>query len=152
MLQSERRNRGSTSQQNRPPFERISDRARRITAPVIHIIHIPSFQQRGSAGLGPIGWRPVGKIEMENWRDDLNSLIHETMTLVKGVRVEPPLPRTIVEPNRTPSVNWRLSEREEVGQRVANFKAHQQRFLRDREDFVAAEWMRMRASQHRFET
>jgi hypothetical protein len=86
---------------------------------------------------------------MENWSDDLiNSLIDETMAFAKSVRVEPPLPRTIVERNRMPSVNWMSSEREEIRQRVANFKAHQQRFLREREDFVAAEWKRMRASQH----
>jgi len=86
---------------------------------------------------------------MENWRDDLNSLIDETMTFVKSVRVEPPLPLSIVEPNRMPSVNWMSSEREEITQRVANFKAHQQRFMREREDYVASEWRRMRASQHR---
>jgi hypothetical protein len=89
---------------------------------------------------------------MGNWRDDLNSLVDETMAYVKSVRVEPPLPRTFVELNRTPTVNWRLSEREEIGQRVANFKAHQQRFLKEREDFVATEWKRMRASQHRSDT
>jgi hypothetical protein len=81
---------------------------------------------------------------MVNWKDDLNSLVDETMAFVKSVRVEPPLPRSIVEPNRMPSVNWMSSEREEIGQRVANFKAHQQRFMREREDFVASEWKRMR--------
>jgi hypothetical protein len=89
---------------------------------------------------------------MGNWRDNLNSLVDETMAYVKSVRVEPLLPRTFVEPNRTPTENRRLSEREEIGQRVANFKAHQQRFLKEREDFVAAEWKRMRASQHRSDT
>jgi hypothetical protein len=84
---------------------------------------------------------------MINWKADLNSLVDETMAFVQSVRVEPPLPRTIVEPNRMPSVNWMSSEREEIGQRVANFKAHQQRFLREREDFVASEWKRMRATQ-----
>jgi hypothetical protein len=79
---------------------------------------------------------------MENWRDDLNSLVDETMTFVKSVR-EPPLPRTIVEPNRTPSVNWRLSEREEVEQR-ANFRAHQERFMREREDYATSLWKRIR--------
>jgi hypothetical protein len=32
------------------------------------------------------------------------------------------------------------SEPEEIGQRVANFKAHQQRFMREREGFVASIW------------
>ena len=74
------------------------------------------------------------------------------MALLKRVRVEPSTPRTIVEPNRMPSVNWMSSEREEIRQRVANFKTHQQRFLREREDFVVSEWKRMRASQHRSDT
>ena len=39
------------------------------------------------------------------------------------------------------------SEREEIRQRVANFKAHQQRLIREREDFAASEWNRMLASQ-----
>jgi hypothetical protein len=89
---------------------------------------------------------------MINWKADLNSLVDETMTLLKSVRVEPPLPRTIVEPNRMPSVNWMSSEREEIGQRVANFRAHQQRFFRERKDFVASEWKRMLTPRHLSDT
>jgi ABC-type cobalamin/Fe3+-siderophores transport system ATPase subunit len=88
---------------------------------------------------------------MENWRDDLNSLIDETMAFVESVRVELLSARSIVELSRMPSVNWMSSEREEIIRRVANFKAHQQRFMREREDYVASEWKRMRASQHRSE-
>jgi hypothetical protein len=77
---------------------------------------------------------------MVNWKADLDSLIEETMAFAKSVRVEPPMPRTIVEPNRVPLVNWRLSERDEIMQRVANFKAHQQRFMREREDYAASIW------------
>jgi hypothetical protein len=38
-------------------------------------------------------------------------------------------------------------EREDIRQRVANFKAHQQRFIREREDYAASEWNRMLESQ-----
>jgi hypothetical protein len=55
---------------------------------------------------------------MENWSDDLNSLIDETTAFAKSVRVEPPLLRTIVERSRMPCVNWISSEREEIRQRV----------------------------------
>ncbi len=89
---------------------------------------------------------------MVNWKAALNSLVEETMAFAKSVRVEPPMPRTVVEPNRMPPVNWMESEREEIRQRVANFKAHQQRFMREREDYVASEWKRMIASQGRFDT
>ena len=84
---------------------------------------------------------------MTNWKADLDALIDETMAFAKCIHVAPSMPRTIVVPNRMPSVNWMSSEREEIGQRVANFKAHQQRFLREREDFVASEWKRMLASR-----
>ena len=62
-------------------------------------------------------------------------------------RRKPPVPRTIVEPNRMPPVNLNNSERDEIRQRVANFKAHQQRFIRERKDYAASEWKRMLASQ-----
>jgi hypothetical protein len=84
---------------------------------------------------------------MVNWKADLNSLVEETMALAKSVRIEPPMPRTVVEPNRVPPVNWMESEREEIMQRVANFKAHQQRFIREREAYAASEWSRMLGSQ-----
>jgi hypothetical protein len=80
---------------------------------------------------------------MVNWKANLDALIEETMAFAKSVRVESPMPRTIVEPNRVPPVNWSISEREEIGQRVANFKAHQQRFIREREDYAASIWNRI---------
>jgi len=86
---------------------------------------------------------------MVDLRADRDALIEEAMALLKRVRVEPSTPCTAVEPNRMPLVNWMSSERAEIRQRVANFKAHQQRFFREREDYVASEWKRMRASQHR---
>ena len=84
---------------------------------------------------------------MVNWKADLNSLIEETMAFAKSVRVEPSMPRTVVEPSRMPPVNGMESEREDIRQRVANFKAHQQRFIREREDYAASEWNRMLESQ-----
>jgi hypothetical protein len=44
----------------------------------------------------------------------------------------------VADPNR---------EREEIFQRVANFRAHQERFMREREDFAAAELRRMWGSR-----
>ena len=80
---------------------------------------------------------------MTNWKADLDALIDETMAFAKRIHVAPPMPRTIVEPNRMPSVNWMSSEREEIGQRVANFKAHQQRFIRERENYASSQWKRV---------
>jgi hypothetical protein len=57
------------------------------------------------------------------------------------------MPRNIVEPNRMPPVNLNTSERDEIRQRVANFKAHQQRLIQERKGYAASEWKRMLASQ-----
>ena len=84
---------------------------------------------------------------MVNWKADLNSLIEETMAFAKSLHVEPPMPRTIVEPNGGPAVKWIDSEREEIRRRVANFKVHQQRLIKEREDYAASEWERMLASR-----
>ena len=70
---------------------------------------------------------------MTNWKADLHALVEETVAFAKKHHVEPPMPRTIVEPSRTPSINLPKSERinlpkserEEIRQRVSNFKMHQ---------------------------
>ena len=74
---------------------------------------------------------------------NLGALVDETMALAKSVRVDPTLPRSVVGPKQMPSVSWMESEREEILHLVANFKAHQQRFTREREDFAASEFKRM---------
>jgi hypothetical protein len=76
---------------------------------------------------------------MTNLEAKLAALIEETMVFAKSVRVET---HTVAEPNRT-RVNWIKSEREAIRQRVANFRAHQERFMREREDYATAELRRM---------
>jgi hypothetical protein len=65
----------------------------------------------------------LGSINMTNWKADLDALVEATTALTKSVRVEPPMPRTIVEPNRMPPVNLNTSERDEIRQGVANLRA-----------------------------
>jgi hypothetical protein len=85
---------------------------------------------------------------MADWKADLNALIDETGGLATSVQAKAPLPPTTVEPARLPPVNWiGGAQREEIEQRVAKFKAHQQRLIRARGDFAAAECKRMLASQ-----
>jgi hypothetical protein len=81
---------------------------------------------------------------MLDWKANLDTLVEETMMFAKSLRVETTRPRTIVEPNRM----WAAAEREEIGYRIANFKAHQQRFKREREDYAASELKRMLAPRH----
>jgi hypothetical protein len=80
---------------------------------------------------------------MTTWKADLDALVEETMAFTKSVRVEPPMPRAVVEPNRMPPVNQNSSERDEIRQRVSNFKTHQERFALEREDFAAFHLRRM---------
>ena len=51
---------------------------------------------------------------MTNWKADLDALVEATTAFTKSVRVEPPVPRTNVEPNRMPTVNLINSERDEI--------------------------------------
>jgi hypothetical protein len=66
------------------------------------------------------------------------------MRLTKSAGIEPLIQRTVIEPNRMPPVNLNNSERNQIRQRVANFKAHQERFAREREDFAASLLQKMR--------
>ena len=85
---------------------------------------------------------------MADWKADLNALFEETGALTKRVQAKTPFPQDVVEPARLPPVNWIGGVlREEIEQRVAKFKAHQQRLIREREDFAASEWKRVRAAQ-----
>ena len=63
---------------------------------------------------------------MTGFKTDLGALVQETMVIAKSIRVEPP-----------------VSERDEIRQRVANFKAHQERLIREREDFATSLLNRM---------
>jgi hypothetical protein len=80
---------------------------------------------------------------MTDWKADLDALVRETMALTKSIRVEPPVPRAITEPNQMPPVNLNNSERDEIRKRVTNFRAHQERFTREREEFAASLLKRM---------
>jgi hypothetical protein len=82
---------------------------------------------------------------MADWKAELDALVKETTAFTNSLRVERSTPRTILEPNEPP-VKRMHSERGEIRQHVANFKAHQQRFMREREDYAASEWKRILTS------
>jgi hypothetical protein len=58
---------------------------------------------------------------MSGFNIDLDALVQETMAIAKSIRVEPP-----------------VSERDEIRRHVLNFKAHQERLTRDREEFATS--------------
>jgi hypothetical protein len=81
---------------------------------------------------------------MINWQAELDALMQEAVGLTKSAGVEPIIPRAVVEPHRISPVNLNSSERVQIRQRIANFKAHQERFAREREDFAASLLQKMR--------
>jgi hypothetical protein len=81
---------------------------------------------------------------MAGWKADLDALIQEAKALAKSRGeptaprvVEAPVPLIITEPSRLPPVSLPRSERDEIRERVSNFRAHQERFTREREEFAA---------------
>jgi hypothetical protein len=80
---------------------------------------------------------------MTNWKADFDRLVEESTAFANKHRVDQLMPRVIVEPSRLPPVDLNISQREEIRQRVSNFKAHQERFTREREDFAAFQMKRM---------
>jgi hypothetical protein len=99
------------------------------------------------------------------WKKDLEALIKQTKALVassvEATQPEPsaPAPKPIrptekfdapAQPFRlTPPLEpmqWRSLSRDEIKQRVATFKAHQQKFERDREDYCSQTLARTRAA------
>jgi len=86
-------------------------------------------------------WRE-GRV-VEKWMKERDLLIEETLTFVqrvvaaKPVRIEtstPIRPESVIKPN-LPKPKDRLFEREEIRQRVADFKATQLKFEREREEY-----------------
>lgn len=88
---------------------------------------------------------------MSDWKAELDALVSETMHFTRSLRSRLPAaekPELIrPSPARLEQMKRGISEREDIQRRVADFKAHQQRHTRQREDFAAAQWQRMLASR-----
>jgi hypothetical protein len=84
-------------------------------------------------------------IEMRDWIAELNAYAGEVSVIAKALGIEVPAPAKL-EPTHTSRVLSIGSQRDEIEQHVAKFKAYQQRLTKEREDFAAQELKRMRAS------
>jgi hypothetical protein len=99
------------------------------------------------------------------WKKDLEALIKQTKALVgpsvEASQPEPstPAPKPIRPPEKFDApaqpfrlmppmepMQWRPISRDEIKQRVATFKAHQQKFEREREDYCLQTLARTRAA------
>jgi hypothetical protein len=72
---------------------------------------------------------------MTDWKTDRDALVDETMAFARSVRREQPATDLVERPRLQP-MNWGGPQREEIRQRVSNFKAQQQRLIREREDYA----------------
>jgi hypothetical protein len=101
---------------------------------------------------------------MKLWMRERDQLIEQTMAFVQGVaaarpartaaaspgRAEPAKPAEPPRPAESPkpaAIHFMASERSEIQQRVANFKAQQQKFKREREANYDAIFSKARATQ-----
>src|SRR5450432_373435 len=98
---------------------------------------------------------------MGDWKTERDALINETMAFARSIRSQQPVPvqpfvsrqgmpdetalappdttfEEIIGGRRLEPLKWNVPEYEEIKQRIANFKAHQQRFDREREDYATS--------------
>ena len=80
---------------------------------------------------------------MTNWKTHLDALVDETLALTRGIQPETLLPPIARGPSLPPAMPPTGSLREDIAQRVAHFKAHQQRLIRERENYAQGQIMRM---------
>jgi hypothetical protein len=89
---------------------------------------------------------PAEGVLMSDWQAELDALIRQTFVLNRSSLIEPPRtpPREVTDPVvLTPAAKFVGSEREEIAKRVASFRAHQQRAIREREEYAASVLGRM---------
>jgi hypothetical protein len=81
---------------------------------------------------------------MRDWKAELDAYGAEVSVIAKALGIEV---ATFAEPIQVLSGVVSIgSQRDEIGQHVAKFKVHQQRLIKEREDFDARELTRKRAS------
>jgi len=80
-----------------------------------------------------------------DWKTDRDALVDEGMAFAKVVPGEAPAKDFVQRPRLEP-MNWDGPQREEIRQRVSNFKAHQQRLTKEREEYATPTLKKMNRS------
>ena len=80
-------------------------------------------------------------IAVTNWKTDLDALVEETLAFTRSIRA-----KTVAEPSLLPPIRPEAALRDEIAQRVAQFRAHQQGLIRERENYAEGQLTRMQAS------
>ena len=86
-----------------------------------------------------------GRTAVTDCKTDRDALVDEGMAFAKVVPGEAPA-KDFVERPRLEPMNWGGPQREEIRQRVSNFKAHQQRLTKEREDYATSTLKKMNRS------
>ena len=77
---------------------------------------------------------------MRDWKSELDALVAEAMAFAGSLKVEierpRPQPKQILERDGLGVPSYGGSERDEIRKRVEGFKAHQERFMRDHEEYA----------------
>lgn len=74
---------------------------------------------------------------MHDWKSELDALVAETTAFARSLKVdERPQPKEVVEQDTASVPVYGGSERDEIRKRVESFQAHQERFMREREEFA----------------
>ncbi|MBK3665610.1 hypothetical protein JJE66_30855 [Bradyrhizobium diazoefficiens] len=75
---------------------------------------------------------------MHDWKSELDALVAETAAFARSLKVDisRPQPNEAVEQGTSSGPDYGGSERDEIKKRVESFKAHQERFMREREEYA----------------
>ncbi|MET4608857.1 broad specificity phosphatase PhoE [Bradyrhizobium sp. JR4.1] len=83
---------------------------------------------------------------MHDWKSELDALLAETVAFTRSLKIERSGSelKKVVEPHELSFPDYGGSERDEIRKRVESFKAHQARFMREREEHAEALLRRIR--------
>jgi hypothetical protein len=91
----------------------------------------------------------VGERAMGDWKIELEALIRETTAFASAVRHntgrERPSPTEMVERIGLKPLEVSDTERQQIINRVKSFKAHQQRLIKEREEYAASVLSKVRS-------
>jgi hypothetical protein len=87
----------------------------------------------------------TGGKAVTDWKTDRDALVDKGMAFAKTARREA-LATDLAERPRLEPMNWGGPQREEIRPRVSNFKAHQQRLTKEREDYATSTLKKMNRS------
>lgn len=77
---------------------------------------------------------------MHDWKSELDALVAESMAFARSLKEQiewsRPQPKEVVEQSASSAPDYGGGERDEIRKRVESFKAHQERFMREREEYA----------------